>query len=45
MTQVSRRFIKKDTEDKINNLFWESMAICGSKDLAAIFLNDLLTPT
>lgn len=45
MPQVSRRPIKKDTEEKIRALFWETLANCQSKPHVAELLNDLLTPT
>lgn len=45
MTQVSRRFLKRETEEKINNLFWESISLCPNKTSVAEFLDDLLSPT
>jgi len=45
MAQISRRLLKKDTEDKINNLLWDAIVDCSSKELTAQFLEDLLTPT
>ncbi len=45
MSQISRRPIRKDTEEKILSLFWETVASCNSKPLVAELLEDLLTPT
>ncbi len=45
MTQVSRRFIKKDLEQKINSLLHEAVSSVQSSTESAQFLDDLLTPT
>lgn len=45
MTQVSKRFVSKDIQQRIFEVFWESISLCKNKDLAASFLEDLLTPT
>lgn len=45
MTQVSKRPLKATTEEKINQLFRESIALCSSTQSTAAFLDDLLTAT
>lgn len=45
MSQVSRRWISKEVEDRIFDIFWESLASCSTKQTVATFLEDLLTPT
>lgn len=45
MAQVSRRFIKPEVQERIISLFLASIVLTGSKDAAANFIDDLLTPT
>jgi len=45
MAQVSRRWIKPETEKTINQMIVTSIALCGSSTEAANFIDDLLTPT
>lgn len=45
MTQVSRRFLKKEIENQITTIFQEAYIMCNSQDETAEFLHDLLTPT
>lgn len=45
MSQVSKRFISKEIEDRIFEIFWQSLALCSNKETVASFLEDLLTPT
>lgn len=45
MVQVSRRFLKKDINDRIYSLFISSIVFCNSSDSALAFINDLFTPT
>lgn len=44
MTQVSKRFLQKEAEERILDLFWTSLS-SASKEQIALFLDDLLTPT
>ncbi|MCL4382922.1 MAG: Trp family transcriptional regulator [Patescibacteria group bacterium] len=45
MSQVSKRFISKEIEDRMLEIFWQSLASCSTKETVASFLEDLLTPT
>lgn len=45
MTQVSKRYLQKQVEERILDLFWTSLATLSTKEKVALFLNDLLTPT
>lgn len=45
MTQVSRRFLNKKVENRILDLFWNSLSSLSSKEKISIFLDDLLSPT
>lgn len=45
MSQVSKRWISKEIEDHIFEIFWQSLASCSTKETVASFLEDLLTPT
>lgn len=45
MSQVSRRFIKPETEAKINDLFEDCLTFCSTKESTKTFINDLLSPT
>lgn len=45
MTQVSKRYLQKQVEERILDLFWTSLSTLSTKEKAALFLNDLLTPT
>lgn len=45
MAQVSRRFLKKDVEERIADLFRESLTRLETKGKAALFLDDLLSNT
>lgn len=45
MTQVSKRWLSKETEDRMMEIFWRSLASCSTKEMVASFLEDLLTPT
>lgn len=45
MTQVSKRHIEKKVKERIIDLFWTSLSSLSSKEKAASFLEDLLTPT
>lgn len=45
MAQVSRRWIKPETEKTINQMIVSAIALCGSPTQAANFIDDLLTPT
>lgn len=45
MAQVSKRWISKDVEDRMLEIFWQSLALCPTKETVALFLEDLLTPT
>src|SRR3989338_8494868 len=45
MAQISKRWIKPETEDKITQLFEECLVACSSKDATKNFIDDILTPT
>lgn len=45
MSQVSKRWLSKETEDRMMEVFWQSLAFCSTKETVASFLEDLLTPT
>lgn len=45
MTQVSKRFVDKRTEERILDLFWTSLSSISSKKDIEAFLDDLLTRT
>lgn len=45
MTQVSKRVLQKEVEDRILDLFWTSLSMLSTKQKVAYFLDDLLTPT
>lgn len=45
MTQVSRRFLQKQVEERILDLFWASLSSLSTKKDVAIFLEDLLSTT
>lgn len=45
MTQVSKRWLSKEIENRIFEIFWQSLAYCSTKETVASFLEDLLTPT
>jgi len=45
MAQVSKRFLNKKVEDRILDLFWNSLSSLSSKEKVSIFLDDLLSPT
>jgi len=44
MAQVSKRFLRKDVEERIFELFWNSFSSISTRERAAVFLNDLLSP-
>ena len=45
MTQVSKRVLKKDIEDRVYDVLLESVASATSKGSVASLLEDLLSPT
>lgn len=45
MSQVSKRYLHKDIEDRILDLFWSSFAPLSTKGSVKLLLDDLLTPT
>lgn len=45
MAQISKRFLKKEVEERILDLFWSALSFLGSKERTASFLDDLLTST
>ena len=45
MAQVSKRYLQKQVEERILDLFWTSLSSISTKENISIFLNDLLTPT
>lgn len=45
MTQVSKKFFKKDIENRVYEVLLESIASATSKGSVAILLEDLLSPT
>lgn len=45
MAQVSKRVLAKDVQERIFEIFWQSLAACNNQETVAKFLEDLLTPT
>ncbi len=45
MSQVSKRFLQKKTQDRIITLFTDSILLCDTREKSVSFLDDLLTPT
>ena len=45
MSQVSRRFINRTTQERIFNLFVSGLIMCNAKDTTVSLIDDLLTPT
>ncbi len=45
MTQISKRYLQKEVEERILDLFWTSFSNLSTKKQVASFLDDLLTPT
>ena len=45
MPQVSKIPLKKNLQEKIDNLFIESLNSCSSKETLRNYLDDLITPT
>ncbi len=45
MSQVSKRFLQKKTQDRIQTLFSDSILLCDTREKSTSFLDDLLTPT
>lgn len=45
MSQVSKRFLQKKTQDRIITLFTDSILLCDTREKSVSFINDLLTPT
>lgn len=45
MTQVSKRHLQREVEERILDLFWNSLAMLSTKKEVAMFLDDLLSPT
>lgn len=45
MAQVSKRYLDKQVEERILDLFWNSLSSLSTKEKVALFLNDLLTQT
>lgn len=45
MAQVSKRYLQKEVEERILDLFWASLSSLSTKEKVAIFLDDLLSPT
>lgn len=45
MAQVSKRFLNKKVEERILDLFWNSLSSISSKKDIATFLDDLLSTT
>ena len=45
MTQVSKRYLHKQVEERIIDLFWTSFSTLSTKENAAVFLEALLSPT
>ncbi len=45
MAQVSKRYLQKEVEERILDLFWMSLAMLSTKEKVAMFLDDLLSPT
>ncbi len=45
MSQVSRRPISRDLQEKMDQIFWNSLVKLNKKDAVVEFLEDILTPT
>jgi TrpR-related protein YerC/YecD len=45
MAQVSKRLLQKEVENRILDLFWESLASLPNNSKVSLFLEDLLSPT
>ena len=45
MTQVSRRFLKNETVQKIDQLFCEAISRCNNDEVTKSFLSDFFTST
>lgn len=45
MTQVSKRVLQKNVEERIFDLLWASLSMLSTKRKVALFLDDLLSPT
>lgn len=45
MAQVSKRVLSKTAQERIFEIFWQSLASCSNQRMVANFLEDLLTPT
>ena len=45
MPQVSKRYLKRETAARIDELLWNVIIECASKPVTISFLSDLLTPT
>lgn len=45
MSQVSKRYLEKQVEERISDLFWNSLSSLSTKEKVAMFLDDLLSPT
>lgn len=45
MAQISKRFLDKKVEDRILDLFWNSLSSLSSKEKVSLFLDDLLSKT
>lgn len=45
MTQVSKRWLQKEVEERIIDLFWTSLSSLSTKEKVSAFLDDLLTTT
>lgn len=45
MSQVSKRWLSEKIENRMSEIFWRSLASCSTKEMVALFLEDLLTPT
>lgn len=45
MTQISKRFLSKDIQERMYEIFCQSLVLCKNKQIASSFLEDLLTTT
>lgn len=45
MSQVSKRFLSKELQEKINLVLWNGLSKLDNKEFVAEFLNDILTST
>lgn len=45
MAQLSKRFVSREIQERMFEIFWQSLALCKNKQSVASFLEDLLTPT